>query len=127
MFDIGKLLGGDESGMGGLGGMFGGSIMNMVTKQLSNPKTQAMIEGKSLDLFDFVAARLNCTRNEVSFVTKVEKVPVEDENGTKLLETNEAGVAVQKLQDKTIIYLCKNGKAEEKITITQLLALMQPG
>ena len=50
--DLGKMLSGDG---GGMGGMFGGSILNMVKGQLSSPKTRKMITGKVVEMAQHLA------------------------------------------------------------------------
>lgn len=50
--DLGKMLSGDG---GGMSGMFGGSILNMVKGQLSSPKTRKMITGKVVEMAHHLA------------------------------------------------------------------------
>jgi hypothetical protein len=57
MFDLGKMLSGE--GGGGLGGMFGGSIMNMVKGQLASPKNIKMLSGKVVDMADMLCQKFN--------------------------------------------------------------------
>lgn len=55
--DLGKMLSGE--GGGGLGGMFGGSIMNMVKSQLASPKNIKMLSGKVVDMADMLCQKFN--------------------------------------------------------------------
>ena len=55
MFDLGKMLGGDGSGGGGM-------IMNMIMKQLASPGTQKMISGKIDEMFAHLAGSVSATR-----------------------------------------------------------------
>jgi hypothetical protein len=63
--DLGKMLSGDG---GGMGGMFGGSILNMVKGQLSSPKTRKMITGKVVEMAQHLAQ--NFTIEEHASVKK---------------------------------------------------------
>lgn len=56
-FDLGKMLSGE--GGGGLGGMFGGGIMNMVKSQLASPKNIKMLSGKVVDMADMLCQKFN--------------------------------------------------------------------
>jgi len=119
-FDIGKMLsgGGDEKGGGGM-------IMNMIMKQLASPGTQKMIAGKVDEMFSHLAGSVNCQKEELALLLKLENVPAKDEKGDLLLEQGSDGVAVQKLEQKAIIYVMVGGKAVQKIAIDQFLAMMQ--
>ena len=55
--DLGKMLSGE--GGGGLGGMFGGSIMNMVKGQLASPKNIKMLSGKVVEMADMLCQKFN--------------------------------------------------------------------
>lgn len=63
--DLGKMLSGDG---GGMGGMFGGSILNMVKGQLSSPKTRKMITGKVVEMAQHLAQ--NFTMEEHASIKK---------------------------------------------------------
>lgn len=52
-FDLGKMLSGEGKGMGG---MFGGSILNMVKGQLASEKTRKMITTKVVEMAQHLAA-----------------------------------------------------------------------
>lgn len=117
MIDLGKMLGGDSSGGGGI-------IMNMIMKQLASPGTQKMISGKIDEMFSHLAGSVKCEKKDLGLLLKLENVPVLNEKGEALLETTN-GVAVQKLEQKAIIYVMVGGKAVQKIAIDQFLAMMQ--
>ena len=120
-FDLSKMLsgGGDEKGGGGM-------IMNMIMKQLASPGTQKMIAGKIDEMFAHLAGSVNCQKEDLSLLLKLENVPVKNEKGDLMLEaTTEGGVAVQKFEQKAIIYVMVGGKAVQKIAIDQFLAMMQ--
>jgi hypothetical protein len=120
-FDIGKMLGGggEEGGSGG-----GGMIMNMIMKQLASPGTQKMIAGKVDEMFAHLAGSVNCKKEDLALLLKLESLPAKDESGTFLLEEKD-GVSSQKFENKAIIYVMVEGKAVQKIAIDQFLAMMQ--
>jgi len=118
MFDLGKMLGGDGSGGGGM-------IMNMIMKQLASPGTQKMISGKIDEMFAHLAGSVKCNKEDLGLFLKLEMVPAIDEKGVHLLEAGKDGVSVQKLEQKAIIYVMVGDKAVQKIAIDQFLAMMQ--
>jgi hypothetical protein len=120
-FNIAKMLSGDEKESGGGGGGF---IMNMLMKQMSAPGTQKMITGKAVEMFDFLAGSVKATRDDVSLLLKIEKLPVKNEQGDHLIETGQDGIAVQQFEDKLIAYVMVAGKAVQKIEASQFLAMM---
>lgn len=117
-FDLTKML----SGEGGGGNM----ITNMLMKQLSAPGTTKMINGKIDEMFSFLANNVNADKSKVMLSMKLEMVPVKDENGNLLMEPGKDGSsgAVQKLEQKAIVYVVVDGKAVQKIAIDQFLAMM---
>lgn len=56
-FDLGKMLSGE--GGGGLGGMFGGSIMNMVKSQLASTKNIEMLNRKVIEMAEMLCQKFN--------------------------------------------------------------------
>ncbi len=121
-FDLTKMLGGggDDEGKGG-----GGFIMNMIMKQLAAPGTQKMITGKIDEMFAHLAGTVNCKKENLALLLKLENVPAKDEKGVFLLEEGPGGVSAQKFEQKAIIYVMVDGKAAQKIAIDQFLAMMQ--
>jgi hypothetical protein len=118
--DIGKMLSGNGDEKGG-----GGMIMNMIMKQLASPGTQKMIAGKIDEMFAHLAGSVNCSKEDLSLLLKLENVPATNEKGEFLLEQNSSGQAVQVINQKAIIYVMVGGKAVQKIAIDQFLAMMQ--
>lgn len=120
-FDLGKMLGGGGDEKGGGNGM----IMNMIMKQLASPGTQKMISGKIDEMFAHLANSVKCSKEELSLLLKLETVPAMSDKGDHLLEEGKDGVAVQKFEQKAIIYVMVGNKAVQKIAIDQFLAMMQ--
>jgi hypothetical protein len=118
--DLGKMLSGDGGGMGG------NMITNMLMKQLSSPGTQKMITDKIDEMLTSLSQRVNCKKEELSLLFKMEMVPVKNEKGELLLEENKEGVSVQKMENSPIIYVMVKNSAKEKIFLKDFLAMMKP-
>jgi hypothetical protein len=118
--DLGKMLSGDGGGMGG------NMITNMLMKQLAAPGTQKMITEKIDEMLSVLAQRVNCKEEELSLLFKMEKISVKNENGELLLEENNEGVSVQKMEKAPIIYVMVGNAAKEKIFLKDFLAMMKP-
>lgn len=103
-------------------GMFGGSIMSLITKQLASPGTQKMIAEKLDEMYAHLANEHNCQKEDVSLMLKLEKLPVHDEKGNIRMDEN--GEVVK--ENRGIIYVIVKGNPVTKIAVDQFLALMTP-
>jgi hypothetical protein len=63
MFDLGKMFSGESKG-GFMGGMLGGSVLNIVKGQLSSPKTRKMITTKVVEMAEHLAATFSAEDKE---------------------------------------------------------------
>ena len=90
--DLGKMLSGE--GGGGLGGMFGGSIMNMVKGQLASPKNIKMLSGKVVDMADMLCQKFNeeslSERESIKAAATQRKAEIEAEYNAKSEEDKAA-------------------------------------
>lgn len=114
--DLGKMLSGE--GGGGLGGMFGGSIMNMVKGQLSSPKTRKMLTGKVVDMADMLCQKFNSELNEereqIKAATTQRKNEIEAEYNAKS-EEDKASSRAETQQAINDLFKEANKKINETI------------